>query len=158
MSWWYIGSVRSWIYCLVPHSSALLITFRCFRRTTQLSSRYSTTSEKLKEKMSPIPRKKTKPDRPEDPDSASDIEESEEVRHSQPGSIVRLKFTVNLEVIFSSLNPSIFCAELHAVQRDWVPVRPQPQRHHWTQRVREVKVRGSFWCLEAYYLGKILNY
>ena len=68
--------------------------------------------------MSPIPRKKTKPDRPEDTDSASDNEETEEVRHSQPGSIARLKFTVNLEVIFSSLNQSIFCAELHAVQRD----------------------------------------
>ena len=51
--------------------------------------------------MSPIPRKKTKPDRQEDPDSASDNEESEEVRHSQPGSIVRLKFMVKISLLFS---------------------------------------------------------
>ena len=50
--------------------------------------------------MSPIPRKKTKPDRPEDTDSASDNEETEEVRHSQPGSIVRLKFTVKVSRLF----------------------------------------------------------
>ena len=65
--------------------------------------------------MSPIPTKKTKPDRQEDPDSASDNEESEEVRHSQPGSIVRLKFMVKISVVFSLLYHEIFCAELHAV-------------------------------------------
>ena len=53
--------------------------------------------------MSPIPMKKTKPDRLEDPDSASDNEESEEVCHSQPGSIVRLKFMVKISVVFSLL-------------------------------------------------------
>ena len=65
--------------------------------------------------MSPIPRKKTKPDRQEDPDSSSDNEESEEVRHSQPGSIVRLKFMVKISVVFSLLYHKIFCSELHAV-------------------------------------------
>ena len=65
--------------------------------------------------MSPIPMKKTKPDRLEDPDSASDNEESEEVCHSQPGSIVRLKFMVKISVVFSLLYHKIFCSELHAV-------------------------------------------
>ena len=65
--------------------------------------------------MSPIPRKKMKPDRQEDPDSASDNEESEEARHSQPGSIVRLKFMVKISVVFSLLYHKILCSELHAV-------------------------------------------
>ena len=41
--------------------------------------------------MAPIPRKKAKPASQEEPDSGSD-NESGELRHSQPGSIVRLKF------------------------------------------------------------------
>ena len=41
--------------------------------------------------MAPIPRKKAKPASQEEPDSGSD-NESAELRHSQPGSIVRLKF------------------------------------------------------------------
>ena len=60
--------------------------------------------------MSPIPMKQTKPDRLEDPDSASDNEESEEVRHSQPGSIVRLKFMVkSLGCFLSSSIIKYFC-------------------------------------------------
>ena len=42
--------------------------------------------------MSPVQRKKAKPASEEDPDSASDIEDCGEIRHSQPGSIVRLRF------------------------------------------------------------------
>ena len=41
--------------------------------------------------MAPIPRKKAKPASQEEPDSGTD-NESEELCHSQPGSIVRLKF------------------------------------------------------------------
>ena len=42
--------------------------------------------------MTTIPMKKAKPASQEEPDSASDNEESEEPRHTQPGSILRLKF------------------------------------------------------------------
>ena len=42
--------------------------------------------------MAPIPKKKARPaSQEEEPDSGSD-HESEELRHNQPGSIVRLKF------------------------------------------------------------------
>ena len=62
-----------------------------FRKTSQVKLKIDC-NEVQHSTMAPIPRKEARPASQEEPDADHEVMESGEPRHTQPGSITRLKF------------------------------------------------------------------